>query len=89
MPRAKAKTTPDSPIDYTTQRKATCPTLGTGVQLTYEVGSDEAGTTAVRLTSNAGGGFFSKEWIALTAIQAALDAWPKDLTCPPRSAPAS
>ncbi|MEQ8262572.1 hypothetical protein [Pseudohaliea sp.] len=74
----KNPTAPETPTDVTATRQATCPSLGSGTKLGYEIGTDPAGTPCVRLTSNAGGGFFSQEWIALPAIQAALDAWPEE-----------
>jgi hypothetical protein len=84
MPRAKSPkataTNPKNPETpaITLLRKANCKSLGNGTGLTYEVGKDADDTPAFRLTGNKGGGFFSYEWVSLSAIVKVLDAWPGD-----------
>jgi hypothetical protein len=80
---AKNPKNPDTPADTSSdaikvQRTAKCRTLGNGSLLTYEVGANSEGQPHVRMTAAAGGGFFSQEWIALSSIITALDAWPSD-----------
>ena len=62
----------------TVQRTAKCRSMGNGSQLTYEVGADTDQQPHIRMTAAAGGGFFSREWVSMKAILAALDAWPAD-----------
>ena len=59
-------------IATTVLRKGSCPTLSRKSQLTYELGQDPAKAFHFRIVSCDGGGFFSPEWIAWTAIQAAI-----------------
>lgn len=53
-------------------RSSTCPTLSQASNLTYELALDPNKDIQFRITRNDGGGFFSKEWISWSAIQAAL-----------------
>ncbi len=52
-------------------KKATCPKLSSRAsgQLTYHIGVDADGSISFRITGNEGGGFFSNEYVALSAIQ--------------------
>lgn len=50
-----------------TKSAETTSLTGTGV-LGYEIGSDEAGETHYRITTNNAGGFFSQEWVSWPAI---------------------
>ena len=53
-------------------KSSTCPTLSRKSNLTYELGQDAAKAFHYRIVSCDGGGFFSPEWIAWTAIQTAI-----------------
>jgi hypothetical protein len=46
--------------------------------LHYQIGIDEAGAIQLKIAKNSGGGFFSNEWVAFTAIQKAFNDWPED-----------
>ncbi len=52
-------------------KKSTCPKLSSRAKgkLTYHVGCDPNGAFYIRIAGNEGGGLFSLEWAALTAIQ--------------------
>lgn len=79
MAKAKAATNNDTtnePIQAI--KDSTCRTSSGKSTLGYQVGVDEAGEIHLRVSSNDGGGFFSKEWVSHTAIQAALAEWPDD-----------
>ena len=53
-------------------KTATCKTLSGKSTLTYQIGCDPDSVVHLRITKNSGGGFFSDEWIAYDAVQAAL-----------------
>ncbi|PTQ79772.1 hypothetical protein [Nitrosomonas ureae] len=53
---------------------ATCPSLSGKSTLTYQIGCIAESDIQFRIVANTGGGFFSKEWIALNAT---LDAFNK------------
>jgi len=55
-----------------------CPTLSNNSTLTYYIGCDDDKSIYFRIKANTGGGFFNDEWIALSGIQQAFDAWPVD-----------
>lgn len=52
---------------------ATCPSLSGKSTLTYQIGCIAESDIQFRIVANTGGGFFSKEWIALNAIFQAFD----------------
>lgn len=54
--------------DIRSLKTLTCPTVTGKTKLTYAIGVDEEGAIYLAIRSNAGGGFFSPEWIALSAI---------------------
>ena len=70
------KKTPSKPTPLAPQIQAlkspTCPTISRKSNLCYELGQDAAKAFHYRIVSCDGGGFFSPEWIAWTAIQAAI-----------------
>ncbi len=68
---SKAATTPTPQIQ--TLKSPTCPTLSRKSNISYELGQDPAKAFHFRIVSCDGGGFFSPEWIAWTAIQAAIN----------------
>ena len=61
-------------------RKANCSTLSGKSTLTYHVGSNAEDQLHLRVDANTGGGFFSREWIALDAIANMLDKTPERIT---------
>jgi hypothetical protein len=58
--------------DIRVLKTATCKTLSGKSTLTYQIGSTPDSVVHLRITKNSGGGFFSDEWIAYDAVQAAL-----------------
>lgn len=56
---------------------ATCPSMSGKSQLTYHVGCNADSEILFRVYANTASGFFSKEWIALTAIQQLFGKAPK------------
>ena len=67
---SKTATTPAPQIQ--TLKSPTCPTISRKSNLCYELGQAPAKAFHYRIVSCDGGGFFSPEWIAWTAIQAAV-----------------
>lgn len=59
---------------------ATCPTCSGKATLTYHIGCNSNSEINFQIIDNTGGGFFSKEWISLSTIQAALSSSPKPIT---------
>ena len=60
-------------------KKGTCGMIApsSSGQLTYDVGFQEKDKTFhFRVTGNTGGGYFSKEWVSLVAIQERIEAQP-------------
>jgi hypothetical protein len=55
----------------------TCDTLSGSSKLTYHIGSSTSGDIHLRVHSNTGGGFFSREWISLRDILTALKKRPE------------
>ena len=55
---------------------ATCPSLSGKSTLTYHIGCNEKSQILFRIANNTGGGFFSKEWIALDTILNIFDQLP-------------
>ena len=45
-------------------KRGNCNNLSGKSKLTYQIGCDASGAMYFRLSSNDGGGFFSKEWVA-------------------------
>ncbi len=58
-------------------KKDTCPTLPGKSKLTYHIGTDAKAEIYLRVSENTGGGFFSHEWVALSAIEKALGEPPR------------
>lgn len=72
MKKTPSKATPPALQTINPLRITTCPTLSRKSKLTYELGLDAAKAFHYRIVSCDGGGFFSPEWVAWTAIQAAI-----------------
>ena len=53
-------------------KTTTCKTLSGKSTLTYQIGCTPDSIIHIRISKNSGGGFFSDEWIAYDAVQAAL-----------------
>jgi len=72
MTKAGSKSTAQAPVEYLAVRMATVE-KGNGGNLGYEVGKHVAtGKPALRVVSNSSSGTFSREWVTLAAIRAAL-----------------
>ena len=82
-PKTKTKTTPrkkpaskptkkDEP-SVTILQTTKCQSLSNKSTLTYNIGVDDKNQILVRVLSNSGGGYFSKEWIAYGDIKAMID----------------
>ena len=65
---SKSEDNPDMRVLKTT----TCKTLSGKSTLTYQIGCTPNSVIHLRISKNSGGGFFSDEWIAYDAVQAAL-----------------
>jgi hypothetical protein len=76
---ATNKSTDTQEPAITTIKKSTCKTLQGTATLTYHIGLDDTGAIHWKIAASTGNGMFSKEWVAFTDIQQALDNWPKDL----------
>ena len=59
-------------------KTATCPNLSDSAKLGYHIGCTPDSKIQLRVHSNTGKGFFSREWIPLDAILKAIDKCPKD-----------
>ena len=55
-----------------------CESLSGKSRLTYQLGSSEDNEIYARVSSNTGGGLFSKEWVSLKAVQDVLEDNPDD-----------
>lgn len=60
-------------------KTGTCPSLSGKSTLTYHVGCNAHSEIQLRVFANSGGGFFSREWIALTAIEQAFSKVPSGI----------
>lgn len=67
-----------TPPAIRTLRVFTTPSLSGNATLTYLTGCSAEGEIYIRVSANSGGGFWSAEWVAFTAIQSALTSLPKD-----------
>lgn len=73
---SKSSVKPSKPAKDTikTVYQGTCPKLsarGVG-DLSYELGTDEAGNGHIRISANASSGAYSNEWLPLTLIRSVL-----------------
>jgi hypothetical protein len=59
-------------------KTATCPNLSDSAKLGYHIGCNAESQILLRVHSNSGSGYFSKEWVSLDAVLKALDKCPKD-----------
>lgn len=73
---AALKPNPKNPTQII--KEATCKSLEGSATLTYQIGLDDTGTIHFKIAGNTGGGFYSAEWVAFTAIQKAFTDWPED-----------
>lgn len=56
----------------------TCPNLSESAKLGYMIGCTPGSKIQLRVHSNSGSGYFSREWVSLDAAFKALDKCPKD-----------
>ena len=54
-------------------KSSNCPTLSGKSKLTYHIGVDPDSVIHLRVYTNSGGGAFSREWVPLDGLRAALD----------------
>jgi hypothetical protein len=71
-PAVPKKPSTIDPDDVQALRRSSCRTLSGKSTLHYEIGLDAKQTLLIRVTACTGGGFFSKEWVSLSAIRTAL-----------------
>lgn len=77
----KAKTTSSAELNTSSIRilkTATCPSLSGKSKLTYNVGVDSNGEIHIRVHTNSSSGFFSRQWMAISAIQQVLSKLSND-----------
>lgn len=67
----KSATTPEL-TDVQVLKRGSCPTLSGKSTLRYEFALDPTSAPIVRVTACTGGGFFSDEWVSLSAVRSAL-----------------
>lgn len=68
--------TPTSPTELITVKSATCKSLSGKSDLSYHIACDSDNEIYFRIADNSGNGFFSCEWIALSAIEKAIENRP-------------
>ncbi len=78
MPARKSSTKSNPEADIRVIKEATCLTTSGKSTLGYQIGDDPEGDIHFQVTTNDGGGFFSIEWVTLSAIQEAIETWPDD-----------
>jgi hypothetical protein len=71
-PSVPKKLSTIDPDDAQVLKRSSCRTLSGKSTLHYEIGLDAKQTLLIRVTTCTGGGFFSKEWVSLSAIRSAL-----------------
>lgn len=59
---------------------ASCPTCTAKATVTYQIGCTNDQQVKLKVVANSGGGLFSAEWIALSAIKEAFDTSPRVIT---------
>ena len=72
-----AKKTAVADPSITNLHTAKCRTLSDKSELTYNIGIDDKGRTVLRIASNSGGGYWSREYVSFDAITKALEAVPE------------
>ena len=73
----KAATKKAEPV-YTLLQTAKCKTVSGKSDLTYNIASDGDGNTMIRIINNTGGGFWSKEFVQVSAIVNLIQSVPED-----------
>jgi hypothetical protein len=72
-----APSTPSAPL-IRILKTGTCPNLSDSARLTYHIGCNAESRIQLRVHSNSGKGYFSREWVSFDAILKAIDKAPKD-----------
>ena len=72
-----AKKTAVADPSITNLHTAKCRTLSDKSELTYNIGIDDKSRTVLRIASNTGGGYWSREYVSFDAITSALEAVPE------------
>ena len=75
--RKSAKKTAVVDPSITNLLTAKCRTISGKSELTYNIAEDEKGITLIRIASNSGGGYWSREYVSFDAITSALEAIPE------------
>ena len=75
--KKSAKQTAVADPSITNLHTAKCRTLSDKSELTYNIAIDDRGRTVLRIASNSGGGYWSREYVSFDAITSALDAVPE------------
>ncbi|MEN8108482.1 MAG: hypothetical protein ABFS22_10805 [Pseudomonadota bacterium] len=70
----------EDPLDESMNvvKTGTCETLSGKSKLTYHIGRDPSEEIHIRIHKNTGGGFFSREWVALKDIQKVFAEVPEE-----------
>ena len=61
-------------------KSAICPTLSGRSKLTYELGCKDGSQLQLRIVSNSAAGSFTRDWIDVQAIRAAMEKVPRDVS---------
>ena len=80
---ASAPATPAAPSTLSAPlirilKRGTCPNLSDSATLGYHIGCNAESGIQLRVHSNSGKGYFSREWVSFDAILKAIDKAPKD-----------
>ena len=67
-------------LDMRILKIASCPTCTAKATVTYHIGCSRDQQVKFKVVANSGGGLFSAEWIALSAIKEAFDTSPRVIT---------
>jgi hypothetical protein len=67
-------------LDMRILKIASCPTCTAKATVTYQIGCTADNQIKFKVVANSGGGLFSAEWIALSAIKEAFDTSPRVIT---------
>lgn len=59
-------------------KNGTCPNLSDSAKLGYHIGCNAESQIMLRVHSNTGSGYFSREWVSMDALLKALDKAPKE-----------
>jgi len=78
-PPAPTPTPTDSNSNICIIKTSVCKTLSSKSSLDYHIGTDNKDSLFFKVSSNTGGGYFNKEWVAYKEIQTYFEKWPDKL----------